>query len=203
MITIFTRGVCTCPSVRYHSEKTNFKWELIATGGTSGLTEGIINDTAHLISYFLIFTGKQKRKGFLEGLDEIENNPNIQTAEQLMQLEAEAGLASEDASGPAGDQNVEPDQLVINEPVTPMAATPTPGKKKTPGTTGGRQRGGNKRKADSAAGTPIPAKMARGAATPSTPETPASAEPERTSRSGRIIKPKKFDDEKMTPKVLN
>ena len=71
-----------------------------------------------------------------------------------------------------------------------------------------RRRSGNKRKANEDSpmtSAPPPAKrMAAAAATPttpqSTPDTPASAT---VSRSGRVIKPKKFGDEKMDSDEAN
>eukprot|EP00095_Tigriopus_kingsejongensis_P002731 maker-scaffold226_size249562-snap-gene-1.18 protein:Tk02731 transcript:maker-scaffold226_size249562-snap-gene-1.18-mRNA-1 annotation:"PREDICTED: hypothetical protein LOC100741236" len=132
--------------------------------------------------------GKQKnKKGFTEGLFEIENNPDIQTAEKLMALEA-AG-----ASPAAQPAEPEPEPPVVGTPVAPLDDTPKAPKKTTPAA----PKRGTKRRAEESppvpAATPPPSKQARTAAASPVPPTPDTAE--KLSRSGRVIKPKKFDDE--------
>ena len=185
---------------------------------------------------------KQKpRKGFLLGLEEIENNPDIQTREQLDSLE-EQGIVPDQPIAPSAAEIQETtakndviednDEAETLEAIEKEIASPI---KETPAaaTTETKLRAG-KRKADEMSDTPSTtpkgidhapgsilkfnimiafnyflgpaakrAALAADVSTPSMETTPKSSrEPERTSRSGRVIKPKKFDDEKRRPLEL-
>ena len=157
------------------------------------------------------------RKGFEEGMYEIDQNPGIKTREQLVEeglLPPEEEMAKmEQGQGENKEQQeqtqtqegqgdeieetkTEAPQLVIDEgkktpaggrqrkksgTATPAAATPA----STPASSA---RPSRKRKAEEM--------MSPAVATTPTTETPTSTgEPERTSRSGRVIKSKKFADE--------
>ena len=122
-------------------------------------------------------------------MHEIENNPEIRTAEQLEQMEAEVtGQAPLPLPVEGAELPAEAAPLTIDE-----------GKKKTPAVKGGAK----KRKAEEASLTPQAQKpnkvrRASGAATvadAAAESTPTTTEPERTSRSGRKIKPKRFNDD--------
>jgi hypothetical protein len=136
---------------------------------------------------------------------EIENNPGIKTAEQLI---AEGQLddlqqdvdAIQSAKAPEAEQEVESAPLTIEESTpskTPASATKKRASTATP-TTVGRPK---KRKAEEANLTPTQneSKVKKSVADESisdTPATPSSIvnEPEKLSRSGRVIKKKRFDD---------
>jgi len=144
--------------------------------------------------------GKQKRKGFAEALDEIENNPGLMTIDMYPPLEGEEKPPLE--GGTSGDTTAEESALEIDlgerpsiiaspAPLTPVPAPVEPKSNKK----------GAKRKAENSPATPsAPKKQAKLAPTPiaNTPSTPANAstpaESEKTSRSGRVIKPEKFED---------
>lgn len=111
--------------------------------------------------------GKQKRKGFAEGLYEIENNPDIATVEALPPLEAEEPLPEQQPD----------DDTSVDESSTVVVEESGAGQKKRPA----------KRKAsESTAQTPPATKMQK-------------VDEEKTSRSGRVIKPKKFGDATANP----
>ena len=199
--------------------------------------------------------GKQKRKGFADAMDEIENRPEV--GYLTLQEIPEGQVMLE--GGTSGDTILEESSLdssSVDEskteakpeetPVEAKSPTPPPAELVKPAAT----KKGTKRKATAAvespatpaakqakkeapktpktpatpASDPAPAaaKQAKKEApktpkTPKTPATPASdpapaatstpAAPstpggeEKTSRSGRVIKPKKFEDENDTPKV--
>lgn len=154
--------------------------------------------------------GKQKRKGFAEAIDQIENNPGIVTIDQLEQAEQQPVLEG----GVSGDTTVEEsmleDSAMEAEETLPAeapekpAATPEPAPAAKPVASAKKSA---KRKAENSPATPMvpPAKQAKVAAsTPATPAAPATPNlgEEKTSRSGRVIKPKKFEDDKNgTPKT--
>lgn len=156
---------------------------------------------------------------------EIENNPDIRTAEQLMELEAEinpaAGISDMDApvgdaSAEAGvaptheDDIVEPasgadgstNDLIVDEG---KGVSSTSSATKSAPVSDRKRPKVQKRKAEAmlspnASASTHASKIRRASGTPanstSATSTPTSnAEPERTSRSGRVIKPKKFGDE--------
>lgn len=190
--------------------------------------------------------GKQKRKGFAEAIDEIENRPEVgYLTEELLPA------VNEDLEGgTSGDTVVEEPGLdastveeskesVVTKTEEPVAApspipAPAPAPLTKPTVTQSAKKGA-KRKAptdDSPAVTPVAkqakpntstpvaakqpktkkpetstplAKQAKATTAapivaPSPPTTPvasaATANEEKTSRSGRVIKPKKFEDEK-------
>jgi len=174
--------------------------------------------------------GKQKRKGFSEAIDEIENRPEVGylTEEALPIPDEHEPLES----GTGGDTILEEsgvdasmlDETKDEEPVV-TPAIPIPAQAPITKTNAASAKKGAKRKAaadDSPAVTPA-AKQAKistpvaskqpkistpvtkisktstpivAATPPSTPGgTPSE---EKTSRSGRVIKPKKFEDEKET-----
>jgi len=174
--------------------------------------------------------GKQKRKGFSEAIDEIENRPEVGylTEEALPIPDEHEPLES----GTGGDTILEEsgvdasmlDEAKDEEPVV-TPAIPIPAQAPITKTNAASAKKGAKRKAaadDSPAVTPA-AKQAKistpvaskqpkistpvtkisktstpivAATPPSTPGgTPSE---EKTSRSGRVIKPKKFEDEKET-----
>jgi len=195
--------------------------------------------------------GKQKRKGFAEAIDEIENRPEVgYLTEELLPAVNEAleGGTSGDTilepEDPGLDASTieEPQETVITkteEPVAPQAAPspiPAPAPLAKPANTQPAKKGA-KRKAsadigdDSPALTPVAKQAKMNTSTPvaakqpktkiknetSTPvakpikaaiSTPtvapsptittpvaSSANEEKTSRSGRVIKPKKFEDD--------
>ena len=78
-------------------------------------------------------SGKQKRKGFAEGINEIENNPDIQTREQIDAILKEQGveLPPEESKEKEGEANVTP--AAAQEAEAAAAATPKAGKKGMPG----------------------------------------------------------------------
>jgi len=170
--------------------------------------------------------GKQKRKGFAEAVDEIENRPEVGylTEEPLLEGEPlESGTSGdtilEESGVDASILDESKDVEGSEEPVVPPSPIPAPVAK--PANTTAKK--GAKRKAsgdDSPSVTPV-AKQAK-ISTPgaikqpkvSTPvtkvaktSTPVVAPPtlsstpvvptseEKTSRSGRVIKPKKFEDD--------
>ena len=167
-----------------------------------------------LLKYSLdlsIAGNQMKRKSFPEAMHEIENNPDIKTREQLIAegvVTAEL-MGTESDEKAIGEAGFVPDETVAK--VTPAArqrkksGTPTPSSASaaaasaiaksaasmlanTPDSTPARSAGrGAKRKADDTpAATPPPAKQR------AEMSTPASAP---TSRSGRVIKQKKFLDD--------
>ncbi len=161
------------------------------------------------IKRWVFFPGKQKRKGFEKALDEIENNPGIKTAEMLVEEELkQAGLEGGDALVMEGEPVTE--AVAEGGAVAPQEEAPmTPNEKKTPARGKKKSAGATpasaatpaasraaKRKApadEDAAATPPAAKAAR-TATPAAGDA-AAATPgseNRTSRSGRVLKPKKF-----------
>ncbi|XP_059093982.1 PC4 and SFRS1-interacting protein-like [Tigriopus californicus] len=147
------------------------------------------------------FAKQKNKKGFAEGLYEIENNPDIQTAEKLMAMEEEAGL--EEAAGAPAAPEAPLKSSAVSDPDTGASdgvgeseLTIDEGKsaKRAPA-----KRGTKRRAEDSptVVATPPPTKQSRAAAAAATPVTtqPDAAAAEKISRSGRVIKPKKFDDE--------
>ena len=140
--------------------------------------------------------GKNKKKGFAQGLFEIENHPDLVTQDQLPPLE----LEPKDT-----DTTLEESNLSIVEPPTPTA---TPKTAATPASAaaGSSKKAATKRKAETPTGHTPTAKQTK-VATPATPAAAPSGEaPDtpntdgKTSRSGRAIKPKKFaDDKESTP----
>jgi len=175
--------------------------------------------------------GKQKRKGFSEAIDEIENRPEVGylTEETLPISDEHEPLES----GTGGDTILEEsgvdasmlDEAKDEEPVV-TPAIPIPAQAPITKTIATSAKKGAKRKAaadDSPAvtpaakqakistpvasklpkiSTPVTSKLSKTstpivAATP--PITPGGTpSEEKTSRSGRVIKPKKFEDEKET-----
>jgi len=181
--------------------------------------------------------GKQKRKGFSEAIDEIENRPEVGylTEESIPIIDEHEPLES----GTGGDTILEEsgvdasmlDESKDEEPVV-TPAIPIPAQAPITKTIATSAKKGAKRKAaagDSPAvtpaakqakiSTPVASKLPKistpvtklstpvtklsktstpivAATPPSTPGgTPSE---EKTSRSGRVIKPKKFEDEKET-----
>jgi len=207
--------------------------------------------------------GKQKRKGFAEAIDEIENRPEVgYLTEEVLPAVNEAL-----EGGTSGDTILEPEDPVLDasaveepketiitkaeEPVTAPEAAPSPipgpapappaksavtqpakkaAKRKAPETGDdspapapvAKQAKLNtstpvatkqpKSKVKTETSTPV-AKPIKAVATstptvtplPSTPTTPAASatNEEKTSRSGRVIKPKKFEDEKESENQKN
>lgn len=72
------------------------------------------------------FVGKQKRKGFAEGLNEIENNPNIKTVDQLMAEEQSAGAGATEVPSEAGEVEAAPEVAPNSAPVEEPKAVETP-----------------------------------------------------------------------------
>jgi len=207
--------------------------------------------------------GKQKRKGFAEAIDEIENRPEVgYLTEEVLPAVSEAL-----EGGTSGDTILEPedpglDASAIEEPKEPIvtkaeepvtapeaAPSPIPGPAPAPpakSAVAQPAKKAAKRKApetgdDSPAPAPVAkqaklntstpvatkqpktkiktetstpvAKPIKAVATstptvtplPSTPTTPAASatNEEKTSRSGRVIKPKKFEDEKESENQKN
>jgi len=207
--------------------------------------------------------GKQKRKGFAEAIDEIENRPEVgYLTEEVLPAVSEAL-----EGGTSGDTILEPEDPVLDasaveepketittkaeEPVAAPEAAPSPipgpapappaksavaqpakkaAKRKAPETGDdspapapvAKQAKLNtstpvatkqpKTKVKTETSTPV-AKPIKAVATstptvtplPSTPTTPAASatNEEKTSRSGRVIKPKKFEDEKESENQKN
>jgi hypothetical protein len=152
-------------------------------------------------------TGKQKRKGFSEGIDEIENNPEIRTREQLDEILA---LESDEGALVDGVVPEDPEQsaLTIDESVVPKEEAveeSTPKGRKAPAAKSASSAKGKgvKRKASSdTPTTPAPPPKQQKTSAVATPASAASSEPERTSRSGRVIKAKKFDDSSLDAKQV-
>jgi len=176
--------------------------------------------------------GKQKRKGFAEAIDEIENKPEVgYLTEEILPILSEKEPLE---GGTGGDTILEESGLDISNAVdetkvkieTPApvdekveaAPSPLPAPLPTKTNANVSAKKGAKRKAnasDSPALTPV-AKQAKmstplaksktstpvAASTPlnGTPVTAApAASEEKISRSGRVIKQKKFQDEKDSP----
>ncbi len=185
--------------------------------------------------------GKNKAKNFDVAMKEIQENPNIKTAEMLMEeaqetqgIEGGAGADADAAVAAEGSQPMETEtetqaasedsadgegegalQIAEVEPKSAKATPKTParGNKKaaaaaTPATTTPASARGTKRKAPPPAddgdngelSTPTATPAAKVAKQSSTPlQTPTDAatpsSENRTSRSGRVIKQKKFADE--------
>ena len=156
--------------------------------------------------------GHQKRpkKGFLQALDEIENNPGIMTQEMYPEIPLDELNATLEG-GIGGDTTVEESLLeqssIAESPAPLVIAEPKPN-------TSLIKKAGVKRKAEQSPATPAPTpkrvnkvagakssapKALNAPNTPtlaiptatSTPSTPSS---DKTSRSGRLIKPKKYED---------
>jgi len=207
--------------------------------------------------------GKQKRKGFAEAIDEIENRPEVgYLTEEVLPAVNEAL-----EGGTSGDTILEPEDPVLDasaveepketiitkaeEPVTaPEAApSPIPGPAPAPpaksAVTQPAKKAAKRKAPEAGDDSPAPAPVAKQAklntstpvstkqpktkvktetstpvakpikavATstptvaplPSTPTTPAASatNEEKTSRSGRVIKPKKFEDEKESENQKN
>jgi len=128
-------------------------------------------------------TKNMKRKGYTEGIDQIENTPEI------------APVEGEDENGVFDstlDVTVE-SPLVVDEKktrVNTVAKTPVAKAKETPNSTPKLQGKAGKRKAEEVADGETPAKKATSEISGDESQTE-----EKTSRSGRAIKPKKFGDE--------
>jgi len=207
--------------------------------------------------------GKQKRKGFAEAIDEIENRPEVgYLTEEVLPAVSEAL-----EGGTSGDTILEPEDPVLDasaveepkeniitkaeEPVAaPEAApSPIPGPAPAPpaksAVTQPAKKAAKRKAPEAGDDSPAPAPVAKQAklntstpvstkqpktkvktetstpvakpikavATstptvtplPSTPTTPAASatNEEKTSRSGRVIKPKKFEDEKESENQKN
>jgi len=207
--------------------------------------------------------GKQKRKGFAEAIDEIENRPEVgYLTEEVLPAVSEAL-----EGGTSGDTILEPEDPVLDasaveepketittkaeEPVAaPEAApSPIPGPSPAPpaksAVTQPAKKAAKRKAPETGDDSPAPAPVAKQAklntstpvatkqpktkiktetstpvakpikavATstptvaplPSTPTTPAASatNEEKTSRSGRVIKPKKFEDEKESENQKN
>ena len=145
------------------------------------------------------FGKPQKKKGFAEAMDQIENNPYLRTKDEI-----DAGAVPLEG-GTSGDTLLEDPSLdnsaletsVEEEkeepPLMPIEEKP----KKQP----------VKRKAESTPASPLPAKQIKAstpivsAPSPAPQVTPINAPignaatEEKTSRSGRVLKPKKFEDQ--------
>lgn len=142
----------------------------------------------------------QKKKGFTEAMNEIENNPYLRTRDEIDAgaIPLEGGVSGdtllEDPSLNESnlEKNLEEEVEEKEEPLLPIEQEKA---KKT----------NIKRKAES---SPIatPAKQIKtlmpsietppaSHSTPSNPTITAAASEEKTSRSGRVLKPKKFEDE--------
>ena len=154
---------------------------------------------------------QMKRKGFPEAMHEIENNPDIKTREQLiaegavsaelMVTEGDEGVAGaapeetppkttparqrkKSGTPSASSAPVSSAAAAIAKSAASMLANTTPTAESTPPARSAR---GAKRKAeDTPAATPPPSKQRAEMATP-------SSQP--TSRSGRVIKQKRFLDD--------
>jgi len=173
--------------------------------------------------------GHQKRpkKGFEQALYEIENTPGLMTQEMYPEIPLDESAVPLEG-GISGDTTVEESLLeqssIAESPAPLVIAEPKPN-------TSAAKKTGVKRKAEQSPATPTPAKRVNKVAgaksshpkalpvlnTPtisiptssSTPSTPAS---DKTSRSGRLIKPKKYEDadnsdkltidEPLTPKSI-
>jgi len=207
--------------------------------------------------------GKQKRKGFAEAIDEIENRPEVgYLTEEVLPAVSEAL-----EGGTSGDTILEPEDPVLDasavedpkEPIItkteePVAApeaapSPIPGPAPAPpaksAVTQPAKKAAKRKAPETGDDSPAPAPVAKQAklntstpvatkqpktkiktetstpvakpikavATstptvaplPSTPTTPAASatNEEKTSRSGRVIKPKKFEDEKESENQKN
>ena len=155
--------------------------------------------------------GHQKRpkKGFEQALYEIENTPGLMTQEMYPEIPLDESAVPLEG-GISGDTTVEESLLeqssIAESPAPLVIAEPKPN-------TSAAKKTGVKRKAEQSPATPTPAKRVNKVAgaksshpkalpvlnTPtisiptasSTPSTPAS---DKTSRSGRLIKPKKYED---------
>jgi len=171
------------------------------------------------------FAKGKKPKDFMAAMKEIEDNPGIQTLEMIdSQLQAENGgeapeggvaravaaaeVAAANTEGleapEGGDEEIAKPDEEVAEAVTAAtepedsegALTIDEGKqqaeKKADSAASGR---GAKRKATEGEGVSPAAKVARGPSPTAAAETPSAAAPEKTSRSGRVIKSKKFADE--------
>jgi len=207
--------------------------------------------------------GKQKRKGFAEAIDEIENRPEVGylTEEVLPAVnEALEGGTSGDTilepEDPVLDASAveEPKETIITKAEEPVAApeaapSPIPGPAPAPpaksAVTQPAKKAAKRKAPEAGDDSPAPAPVAKQAklntstpvstkqpktkvktetstpvakpikavATstptvtplPSTPTTPAASatNEEKTSRSGRVIKPKKFEDEKESENQKN
>lgn len=123
-----------------------------------------------------------KRKGYSEGLHQIENTPEIAPASDDNIADVDIAPAVKKTPKPKAASG----PVVIKKPVklsdgTPIKASPSSSPRKgvkRPLSDGG---GGE---SDTAMVSPIPAKEEEGSSTPST-----------VSRSGRVIRPKKFVDD--------
>ena len=167
--------------------------------------------------------GKQKRKGFAEAIDEIENKPEVgYLTEEVLPILSEKEPLEGGTSGDTileesglDNSNLDEAKVMIEAPVDDKLAAPSPLPAVPPTKTNvASAKKGAKRKAnagESPALTPVAkqAKMSTPLAktktsTPIAASTPLNGTPvaapvaseEKTSRSGRVIKPKKFQDEK-------
>lgn len=125
-------------------------------------------------------------------------------------MEEEEAAGAEDPPTAATPVNTTTDvadaETAFSDPVPESELTIDEGKsvRKAPAKRGTKRRA---EESPAVAATPPPAKQARGAAAnAAATATPTSAQPdaaasEKISRSGRVIKPKKFDDEIVQEKV--
>lgn len=173
--------------------------------------------------------GKQKRKGFAEGLAELEHNPEIglqpadgaplppealDSTAETSALETTADVTATDTSAvqtpaapetkkPATVKEAEEDKdeedesaLTIDETPKKAAANKT-NKRKAEDTPGSAAPPAKKKAAKNPTAASTPASAVKQAAPRTAPqqETPTAPPPAPTSRSGRVIKAKKFADD--------